>query len=595
MLDLLVYLVRNRDRVISKAELIDQVWPAKFVSEAALTRCVMELRKSIADGFDEDPVKTLHRRGYRFVAPVEVDVAEEPVAQPAPIVRRRSPRVIGISAAVAAVVLIAIAGSFLSRSRKVAAVPRVAILPIAAAPGDGELNLVAMSMADFLSTRLEQVPSLVVRSPEASAALSLETPSLGDFARRAGVSYVISGGIRRAPGGKAQLHLLLHHFDRRGRVEETPLGRFDVPLVQQSPDVQQFRAVRENVVHRVVNELLPALRLESDAGLAPADPQAYRLYLLARDRLSQGACDGEASVELLKRSIELDPNFAPAWETYALAEYGLASSCGEDADHYQVALQALNRARRLSPASAHAVALTATVNAELGRTHEAYKVLLDAPRSIAATPDIQFATAYVLSYSGHLREAGKRLESALEVDPSFLAVGGWTPNVYLYQRDYPRFLRWLPATNTPVFRYYRGYAAYASGNTTAARAALSEVFRLNPSDVFARLSNALLNIIDGRPAEAQEVLRQLVRQRTEVRSTDGEVTYKIAELYQLAGASDAALDQLNTAVNQGFFCASCIRTDPVWDAIRRRPEFASVMARAERRHKAFAEQFGVPE
>jgi DNA-binding winged helix-turn-helix (wHTH) protein/tetratricopeptide (TPR) repeat protein/TolB-like protein len=601
VLDVLVYLIRNRDRVVPKAELIDKVWESRFVSDAALTRCVMELRKAIADGFPEDPIKTLHRRGYRFVAAVEVAGEPEPVIQPAPAPSPQPPpqaRVVPRKwiAAAAAVVIAAGAAYLATRRAAPVVIPRVAILPISAASGDGELNLLAMSIGDFLSTRLAQVPRLVVRPPDANASLSLEASSLAEFARRAGVSYVISGGVHRAPeAGKARMELLLHHFRDDGRTEETPLGRYDVPLVQGSPDMKQFRAARENVAHLLVKQLLPALDLKPDTGLAPASPQAYRLYLLARDRLSQGACDGEASVELLKRSIELDPNFAPAWETYALAEYGLASSCGEDSNHYKTALTALERARRLAPGSASAVALTATVNAEMGRLEDAYAVLHSASNDLASSADVHFAAAYVLWYTGYLKESRSRMDAALAIDPNYLAVGGWTPNVFLYQREHQRFLRWLPATDAPIFRYYRGYSMHVSGNLAGAQQTLESAFRLNPSDVFARLSNALLNVVEGRKAEAVEVLRQLERQRNEVGSSDGELTYKIAELYQMAGDSESALRQLDAAVRQGFFCAPCVRSSPTWDGSRGRPEFERVLARAEERQKAFGRRFGLPE
>jgi DNA-binding winged helix-turn-helix (wHTH) protein/Tol biopolymer transport system component len=70
VLDLLFYLVRNRDRIITRQELFDNLWEEKFIGESALSRCVAEARKAITlEGLD-DPIKTIHRRGYRFVVPV---------------------------------------------------------------------------------------------------------------------------------------------------------------------------------------------------------------------------------------------------------------------------------------------------------------------------------------------------------------------------------------------------------------------------------------------------------------------------------------------------------------------------------------------
>ena len=69
--DVLVYLVLNRDRVISKQELMSQVWPDQFIGDSALERCIMASRKAMGDsGSRQHVIKTFHRRGYRFIAPV---------------------------------------------------------------------------------------------------------------------------------------------------------------------------------------------------------------------------------------------------------------------------------------------------------------------------------------------------------------------------------------------------------------------------------------------------------------------------------------------------------------------------------------------
>jgi DNA-binding response OmpR family regulator len=67
----LLYLLENRDHVVSKEELLEQCWPDAYVSESALTRCLTKLRKSVqADRTDALIIKTVPRLGYRFVAAV---------------------------------------------------------------------------------------------------------------------------------------------------------------------------------------------------------------------------------------------------------------------------------------------------------------------------------------------------------------------------------------------------------------------------------------------------------------------------------------------------------------------------------------------
>jgi DNA-binding winged helix-turn-helix (wHTH) protein len=75
--DLLAYLIVHRDRVISRQEILDHLWPKQFVGEATLTSCIMEARQAVGGtGQTQGIIQTLHGRGYRFVAVGEGCVIE---------------------------------------------------------------------------------------------------------------------------------------------------------------------------------------------------------------------------------------------------------------------------------------------------------------------------------------------------------------------------------------------------------------------------------------------------------------------------------------------------------------------------------------
>ena len=81
--DVLVLLVTHRDRVVAREELLDEVWGDRFVSESALTSRIRDARRAVGDdGHRQTVIRTVHGRGYRFVAPVEMR-ADDAVAQPA--------------------------------------------------------------------------------------------------------------------------------------------------------------------------------------------------------------------------------------------------------------------------------------------------------------------------------------------------------------------------------------------------------------------------------------------------------------------------------------------------------------------------------
>jgi DNA-binding winged helix-turn-helix (wHTH) protein len=71
----LAYLIRHRDRVVTKDELIEKLWPGEFVTESALTRCIVKARQAVQDdGVAQRVIKTVHGHGFRFVAAVDTHV-----------------------------------------------------------------------------------------------------------------------------------------------------------------------------------------------------------------------------------------------------------------------------------------------------------------------------------------------------------------------------------------------------------------------------------------------------------------------------------------------------------------------------------------
>src|SRR3954451_3054874 len=82
--DLIVHLVRNHDRIVSKDELIETIWNGRIISEAALSSRINGARRALGDnGTDQVFIRTLHKRGFRFVGDVQAISALEADAEPA--------------------------------------------------------------------------------------------------------------------------------------------------------------------------------------------------------------------------------------------------------------------------------------------------------------------------------------------------------------------------------------------------------------------------------------------------------------------------------------------------------------------------------
>ena len=84
VLQLLIYLVANRDRAVTRAELFETLWRGRIVGDSALNSRIKEARSAIGDdGKAQTQIRTLHRTGYRFVGPLEEVPATAPHAAPA--------------------------------------------------------------------------------------------------------------------------------------------------------------------------------------------------------------------------------------------------------------------------------------------------------------------------------------------------------------------------------------------------------------------------------------------------------------------------------------------------------------------------------
>ena len=85
-LNLLIHLIRNADRVVSRDELIEVVWNGRIVSEAAVSTAVKQARRAVGDtGSDQSVLRTVHGRGFRFVAPLaDLGVPARPIAATTP-------------------------------------------------------------------------------------------------------------------------------------------------------------------------------------------------------------------------------------------------------------------------------------------------------------------------------------------------------------------------------------------------------------------------------------------------------------------------------------------------------------------------------
>jgi TolB-like protein len=285
--DLLEYLIRNRERVVSKDELINAVWNGRIVSDAALTTRVNAARIALRDsGQEQRLIKTLPRKGVRFVGMVreaeKSGAVGDTTAQP-------------ISA------------------RLLPDKPSVAVLPFKNLSSDPEQDYFANGMAEEIITALSRFKALLVIAGKSSFTYKGRTVDVKQVGRELEVRYVLEGSVRKAA----------NRVRITGQLVDSSSGahlwadRFEGEL-------GDIFALQDQVTERVVGAIAPAVEkaeIERAKNKPTGSLDAYTVYLRGLSRLFE-VTSREASEEALRlfnRAIELDPDFASA--------YGRAASC----------------------------------------------------------------------------------------------------------------------------------------------------------------------------------------------------------------------------------------------------------------------------
>ncbi len=241
--ELLLYLIRNHHRAVSKDELQDALWPRSIVTETALTRCVMKARRAVGDDADKQAlIKTVHGHGYRFIATIDAATVHEPDAKKLPRPRLRRAfnlqvfKVFGVTAGLIAAVVIA----WLLLSPPALSGPvRLAVLPIENATGDTDMDWVSFGLMELMSRMLqdsgiETASSRDVSGLAGDAPLAELIASGSEFrdtlAKTAAVTHVIGAKLEDNNG----LYRLTYTLAGAGRrpTRRTMVGQEPTKLVK---------------------------------------------------------------------------------------------------------------------------------------------------------------------------------------------------------------------------------------------------------------------------------------------------------------------------------------------------------------------------
>jgi TolB-like protein/Tfp pilus assembly protein PilF len=402
--DLLVYLVQNRERVVSKDGLLDAVWDGRIVSESTITSHINAVRKAIGDsGVEQRMIRTVARKGFRFVG----DVREEQLSD-------------GFSS------LTTEADELDEPPEHALALPgkpSIAALPFQNLSGDPEQEYFTDGVVEDIIAALSHIRWLFVIARNSSFTYKGRTVDVKQVGRELGVRYVLEGSVRKAA----------NRVRITGQLIDAATGghlwadRFEGTL-------DDIFELQDQFATSVVGAIAPQLeRAEIErAKRKPTESlDAYDCYLRGMAYLQKGAReDVNAALPLFYKAIQLDPDYASA--------YGMAAWCyfwrkvnGWMTDRSQEIAEGTRLARRaVELGKDDAVALTRSGHAlgHLVGELDGGIALLD--RAVALNPNL--AAAWFLG--GFLRAwRGGEPDGAIEYFARAIRLSPLDPEMYRMQ------------------------------------------------------------------------------------------------------------------------------------------------------------------
>jgi TolB-like protein/cytochrome c-type biogenesis protein CcmH/NrfG len=457
--DLLVMLIDNRDRVVSRDEIIASVWQGRIISESTLGSRVNAARKAIGDsGSSQKLIRTIARKGFRFVGALS---NEPPTGVPPNDALSESAP-----------------SAFPLPDR-----PSIAVLPFINMSGDSEQDYFSDGISEDIITALSKLRWFFVIARNSSFIYKTRSVHLNQIASELGVAYVVEGSVRKA-GDRlritAQLndvatgsHLWAERYDR---------GLADV------------FAVQDEITEAIVAAIEPQLYAAENFRARRKTPDSLDAWDLVMRALSHywrvTRQDNVVAQALLEKAIAIDQDYGQALGVLATS-YMFSAHMG-----WADMVSTLPQAERAALAAIRGDSEDPWAHMALGHVHLMARRFEDSLAeyefALRLNPNFALAQGYYglsLSYSGRWQEANEAARRAIRLSPrdSFVAVyNGIAAYAQFIGRNYAEAVNLARIAVRQRSDFVGGLrvltaAAAAAGYTDVAERALQDLRRAQPN------------------------------------------------------------------------------------------------------------------
>jgi TolB-like protein len=462
--DLLIYLLQNRDRVVSKDDLFASVWGGRVVSESTLTSRINAARKAVGDsGEDQKLIRTVARKGVRFVGIVDAtsngaepnhaaaiaDEIHEPPRPAMPLPDR----------------------------------PAIAVLPFTNMSGDHEQEYFSDGISEDIITALSKLRWFFVIARNSSFTYKGKAVHLKQVAEELGVGYVVEGSVRKG-GDRVRITVQLNDVATGSHLWAEKYDR----------SLADVFAVQDEITEAIVAAIEPQLYAAENFRARRKPPESMDAWDLVMRALSHywrvTRQDNVVAQALLEKAIAIDPNYGQALGVLATsytfsAHMGWADMATVVPIAERAALASI-QADSEDPWAHHALGSASLFKRRFEDSLGAFE------SALSLNPNFSLAQGYyglALSYCGRWQEGCVAAQRALRLSPRdpFAAIFcGIAAYSHFVGRNYDEAIRLATEGIRQRGDFVGGHrvltaAAGMAGRDDLAKAALLELERAQPN------------------------------------------------------------------------------------------------------------------
>jgi TolB-like protein len=461
--DLLVYLVENRDRVVSKDDLLASIWGGRIVSDSTLTSRINAARKAVGDSGDAQKlIRTIARKGIRFVGDVRVAGGGGPprAGGPADDVRERS-----------------------RQAPPLPDRPAIAVLPFTNMTDDPAQEYFSDGISEDIITALSKLRWFFVIARNSSFIYKGKAVHLKQVAAELGVGYVVEGSVRRA-GDRVRITAQLNDVATGSHIWAE---RYDRELAD-------VFAVQDEITEAIVAAIEPQLYAAENFRARRKAPDSMDAWDLVMRALSHywrvTRQDNVVAQALLEKATAIDPHYGQALGVLATS-HTFSAHMG-----WQDMATATPNAERAAASAILADSEDPWAHFALGGVYLFARrfddSLAEFELALRLNPNFSLAQGYyglALAYCGRWQEAVSAAQRALLLsprDPLSAIYCGIASYAQFVGRNYDEAMRLAREGIRQRADFVGAHrvltaAAGMAGQTDAAKAALQELRRAQPN------------------------------------------------------------------------------------------------------------------